>query len=269
MKKRKKEIEETIVQNALKDLKNELDYQIPLAKIEKAGITATGAKCENELETLLKEFRDENFANYFKFIPWNMLENWSAKYYFQKTRDGGNYPLEYLGNILKEEKNKIKPFENPDKEFGILGVNNKIGIFDNEILLGKQIKQPYKIVKNGFLAYNPYRVNVGSIGLKTEEQEFNLISSAYVVFSCKKEKIVPEFMFLIFKTEAFNEMIRSNTKGSVRQTFSYDILSSLQIPLPRIDIQEKIVAEYKDKMAQIEKLKSEIKSIETEVENIF
>ena len=85
-----------------------------------------------------------------KIVQWRDLENWSANYYFQKINNSSNFQFVCLDNIIKEENNKIKPFENPEKEFGILGVNNKIGIFDNEIMLGKNIKQPYKIVENNF-----------------------------------------------------------------------------------------------------------------------
>ena len=55
---RKKEIEAQIAENTLIDLKKFFDYEIPMAKINKAGITATGTKCENELTQLLQEFRE-------------------------------------------------------------------------------------------------------------------------------------------------------------------------------------------------------------------
>lgn len=202
-----------------------------------------------------------------KIVQWRDLENWSANYYFQKINNSSNFQFVCLDNIIKEENNKIKPFENPEKEFGILGVNNKIGIFDNEIMLGKNIKQPYKIVENNFISYNPYRVNVGSIGIKTKEQKFNLISSAYVVFSCNENKILPNFLFLLFKTNNFNQTIRDNTKGSVRQTLSFDILSSLKIPLPPLNIQEQFVANYQEKMTKIAQLKQEIEHIEEDSKN--
>lgn len=205
--------------------------------------------------------------SFLKFIKWSDLENWSANYYFQEKTKKSDFQYVLLNSVIKEENNKIKPFESPEQKFGILGVNNKTGIFDNEIMLGKNIKQPYKIVKNNFIAYNPYRVNVGSIGIKTEEQKFDLISSAYVVISCDYNKILPKFLFLLFKTDNFNKTIRDNTKGSVRQTLSFDILKSLQIPLPPIDIQEKIVDEYQKRILEIENLKKQNEIIEQNSKN--
>lgn len=58
LRERKKEIEKIIEENTLNDLKKELNYDIPMAKINKAGITATGTECENELIDLLHSFRE-------------------------------------------------------------------------------------------------------------------------------------------------------------------------------------------------------------------
>lgn len=44
-------------------IKERFDYQIPIAKVEKAGITATGGECENELNDVLKEYRAYNAEN--------------------------------------------------------------------------------------------------------------------------------------------------------------------------------------------------------------
>jgi len=180
------------------------------------------------------------FTRFKSFTIWDVKRNLSSLIY-------SDYEIVTLGNYIQEEKTKVKPFEYPNDDFKILGVSNKIGLFDNEIKKGKDINQAYKIVKDGFLAFNPYRINVGSIGLKTNEQKNNLISPAYVVFSCKKE-LLPEYLFLIFKTEIFNKIIRANTKGSVRQNLSYDILENLKIPLPKVEIQKKLIQEYKNRL---------------------
>jgi len=126
-----------------------------------------------------------------------------------------------------------------------LGINNKTGLFDAYIEKGSKINQPYKIVKNGFLAYNPYRINVGSVGLKTEQQKYKYISPAYVVFSCKKG-LLPEFIYILLKTNKFNELIKENTTGSVRQTLSFKSMGNIKIPLPSVDKQKRLIESYKE-----------------------
>ncbi|MGJ0328810.1 restriction endonuclease subunit S [Aliarcobacter cryaerophilus] len=177
------------------------------------------------------------FANFQELINWSVKTNLSSLI-------ESKYKVVTLGNHIIEQKDKVKPFDFPEDDFKILGVSNKVGLFDNEIKKGKEINQAYKIVKNGYLAYNPYRINVGSIGLKTDEQKYDLISPAYVVFSCK-ETLLPEFLFLIFKTQTFNTIINESTRGSVRQILAFDILETLKIPLPTIEEQKEIILKIK------------------------
>ena len=51
-----KALEAKIEQETKPIIKQLFDYQIPIAQVEKAGITTTGAECENELEELLQEY---------------------------------------------------------------------------------------------------------------------------------------------------------------------------------------------------------------------
>jgi type I restriction enzyme M protein len=52
-----KQIEETILLEIKAQIKKEFNYQIPIAEVEKAGISSTGSQIENELEPLSKEFK--------------------------------------------------------------------------------------------------------------------------------------------------------------------------------------------------------------------
>ncbi|MBS4760866.1 MAG: restriction endonuclease subunit S [Clostridium sp.] len=184
--------------------------------------------------------------SYLNFIHFSQLNLWDFKRYISKVVSS-KYPIVKLANFINEENKKIKPFDFPEEKFEILGVNNKTGLFDAYIEDGNKINQPYKIVENGFLAYNPYRINVGSIGLKTKDQKYKYISPAYVVFSCKKD-LLPEFLYILFRTDKFNELIRENTTGSVRQTLSFSSMGQIRIPLPSLEKQKEIVDRYNEKI---------------------
>jgi len=109
-------------------------------------------------------------------------------------------------------------------------------------------------MQTGWIAYNPYRVNVGSIGIKKTEHKNEYISPAYVVFSCK-ENLLPEFLFLLFKTKIFNQVINDNITGSVRQNLTIDILKFLEIPLPPLYEQQKLIGNYFENIKEIKFLK--------------
>jgi len=198
------------------------------------------------------------FANFQELINWSVKTNLSSLI-------ESKYKVVTLGNHIIEQKDKVKPFDFPEDDFKILGVSNKVGLFDNEIKKGKEINQAYKIVKDGYLAYNPYRINVGSIGIKTEEHKYDLISPAYVVFSCKAT-LLPEFLFLIFKTQTFNTIINESTRGSVRQILAFDILETLKIPLPTIAEQKEIVNKYNEKLNLAKKQGIEASQKESDIE---
>lgn len=115
-----------------------------------------------------------------RIISFTDLERWDVKYFFGKIKS--KYPLVSLAKFVIEHNEKIRPYYSPQETFKILGVNNTDGIFHAYDAQGKDIKQPYKKVRSGDFAYNPYRINVGSIGWVPPEHDGAYISPAYVVF---------------------------------------------------------------------------------------
>lgn len=167
------------------------------------------------------------------------LERWDVKFFLGQIKS--KYPLVSLSEFVTEHNEKIRPYDEPDKTFKILGVNNTDGIFHAYDAKGKSIKQPYKKVNAGDFAYNPYRINVGSIGWVPPEHDGAYISPAYVVFSIDESVILPELFWFIMKSEFFNQALRAATAGSVRMNLTYPLLVTLKIPIPPLSDQKKIV----------------------------
>ena len=118
----------------------------------------------------------------------------------------------------------------------------------------------------GWLAYNPYRINVGSIGIRKKEHLYQYISPAYVVFSCL-DNLLPEYLYLLFRTERFIKIINESTTGSVRQNLTSEILKTLEIPLPSISEQETIVKNYYNKITQATTYEQQAETLEKNIEN--
>lgn len=203
-------------------------------------------------------------SKYITFVPFAKFNLWDTKRYTSKLISSA-YPIVSLDDCIVEQSKKYKIFEDLETDFGILGVNNKEGIFDAYTQKGKEINQPYKKMETGWLAYNPYRINVGSIGIKLKEHQNNYISPAYVVFSCK-ENLLPEFLFFLFKTTVFNTVINESTTGSVRQNLTFETLKKLQIPLPTIEEQNRIVANYNSKLQLAQQQEQQAKTLEVAIE---
>ena len=199
-----------------------------------------------------------------KFVELKEFDLWDIKRYTSEKLKS-TFNIEKLSNCIKEENKKYKLYLEEDKTFGILGVNNKEGIFDAYEQKGKEINQPYKKMEIGWLAYNPYRINVGSIGIRKKEHLYEYISPAYVVFSCL-DNLLPDYLYLLFKTERFIKIINESTTGSVRQNLTSEILKTLEIPLPPLSEQEAIVKNYYNKITQATTYEQQAETLEKNIE---
>ena len=183
-------------------------------------------------------------------VPFSSFSQWDVKqFFFAKILS--KYPVDKLGKHLIHQTEKIQLSDEPTKEFTILGVSNKIGMFDASTKKGSKINQKYHVVKDNWLTYNPYRINVGSIGIKTPNLKGHYISPAYVVFSCK-DTILPEYLWLMMKSDFFNKLIKDSTTGSVRQTLHFEKLASIKAPVPSVPDQQKILDTYHSKLVEAE-----------------
>lgn len=95
----------------------------------------------------------------------------------------------------------------------------------------------YKIIKKNEFAYNPARINVGSIAYFTEE--IGVISSLYVCFSTKKE-LLDYYLLQFLQLEHTKHRIGSLGEGGVRIYLWYDLFAKLRIELPSIEEQTAI-----------------------------
>jgi len=176
-------------------------------------------------------------------------------------RKGFQYPIVSLKGLIIVNDEKIKPLEFPETKFTVLGVSNQTGVFINEKLKGENIKQGYyKVYKNQF-CYNPYRINVGSIGFCEFDIENQIISGAYNVFGCKESEINPKYLDALFKTKKFLSFVNEKANGGVRMDFKIESMQEWQIPLPPLEVQNEIVE-------KIEKQKQIIEGADRIEENI-
>lgn len=197
----------------------------------------------------------DNNISLLSTTTFSSLYQWDVKQFFYRNIKS-KYPIEKLGKHLVHQTAKVQLSDTPNEEFTILGVSNKVGMFDASTEQGKKIKQKYHIVKDNWIAYNPYRINVGSVGIKTPNLKGCYISPAYVVFSCK-DTLIPEFLCLMMKTSFFNKLIKDSTTGSVRQTLHFEKLAEIEAPIPSIPEQKKILKGYHDLLRSSEKCKKD------------
>lgn len=169
-------------------------------------------------------------------------------------------PCETIGKYLEEvsEPNTNKKYTD------VQGVESTCTFIDTRAnMQGVDIRK-YTIVRKGTFVYNPSRINIGSIALYPNESPC-IVSPMYSVFKITSlEKILPEYLMLWFERTEFQRQTWYYAAGSVRDTFDFNLMKEVKIPLPTIDIQSDIVNifnVYKNRKAINEKLKVQIKNI--------
>lgn len=138
-----------------------------------------------------------------------------------------------LGNVVNQITDKVKD----RKDIKVLSPINSGKLVLSDEFFTKQVYsksiEKYILVKPLDFAYNPARVNIGSIGMN----EFNFdgcVSPVYVVFRC-----MPEYHFyidMIRKSSYFKRNVLKLAIGGVRQTLRYEDLSRIPLVIPPLDV---------------------------------
>ena len=106
----------------------------------------------------------------------------------------------------------------------------------------------YKIVKKGQFTYIPDTSRRGdkiAIAL-LEDYEEGLVSNVYTVFEViDTEKLLPEYLMLWFSRPEFDRYARFKSHGSVREVMDWEEMCKVELPVPDIEKQRKIVKDYK------------------------
>ena len=160
------------------------------------------------------------------------------------------WQVEELGNITNSITEKV----GKRTDVKVLSPVNTGDLLLSEEYFTKQVYSKtlakYIMVAPNDFAYNPARINIGSIGMNTFDFS-GCVSPVYVVFRCEKEY---HHFFNIFKaTKNFKEEVNTRAIGGVRQTLSYKDFSLIKIVYPPKEVVEQFNKIYSHIMTLIKK----------------
>ena len=159
-----------------------------------------------------------------------------------KDDDGRDYPEweeKKLDDLIKIKSNRNK---NSVVEL-VLSVSNTKGFitqseqFEDRIVASSDISN-YKIVEKDDFAFNPARINVGSIA-RLKLYDKGIISPMYICFKCLNS-LESDYLEYFLMTHSFDVQMKKKLEGSVRQTLSSEALGEIVIDLPCLNEQKKI-----------------------------
>ena len=153
----------------------------------------------------------------------------------EKMYDESN-PNTRLADIIEQQSIRNKAGE----DLKVLSVSNRYGFvkqseqFEDRTIASEDTSN-YKIVALNDFAYNPARINVGSIA-RLKNFENGIVSPMYICFRCKGS-VLPEFLEPFFSTKYFSLEMGKRLEGSVRMCLSFEGLCNIPINIPSYEEQ--------------------------------
>ena len=145
-----------------------------------------------------------------------------------------------LDNVITQVSNRNKN----GKINEVLSVSNKLGFikqseqFEEREVASDDVTN-YKIIEKNMFAYNPARINVGSIA-KYNPNTPGIVSPMYICF--KTNNIDANYLNYYFNSNEFKKQMRKRLEGSVRLCLTYESMINIPFYLPSFDIQKKNAA---------------------------
>lgn len=172
------------------------------------------------------------------------------------------FPIVELGKHVRQVSQRNRA----EADFEVFSVTNSEGFTKSTDYFSKEVFSKdvsnYKIVSPGQFAYNPSRINVGSIDYLRHDNQV-LVSPLYIVFEGSKD-LHADYLLRYLKSGWGNAQIRANTEGAVRDSLKFKGLESINLPLPPLDAQiriahllgkvEGLIAQRKQHLQQLDDL---------------
>ena len=144
-----------------------------------------------------------------------------------------------IGDVIEQisKRNKNNAIQN------VLSVSNRQGFikqsdqFENRNVASEDTSN-YKIVEQNDFAFNPARINVGSIARQTTFEK-GIVSPMYICFRTQ-ENVATEYIDYFFESKHFYCEIQKRLEGSVRQCLSFEGLCNIHLSLPSFEMQQLI-----------------------------
>lgn len=148
-------------------------------------------------------------------------------------------PTHKIGDVIVQVSNRNRK----DNNYSVLSVNNRLGFIEQseqfeDRMVASDDTSNYKIVKHNDFAYNPARINVGSIARLTSFDS-GIVSPMYICFHTK-QSLLPEYLEYFFDTRYFFNEMQKRLEGSVRLCLSWEGLCNIPIAVPNIEEQQKV-----------------------------
>lgn len=183
----------------------------------------------------------ENLKEYKKGLLQNLFPKENQKVpdlRFPEFKNSGDWEEKQLGELTFDINE-----HNNSNSIKVLSVTNTYGIVEQEEVFKKIIASEdlsnYKVIKKGDIAYNPSRINVGSVDI-LHKYELGIMSPMYVVVRCQANILNNVFLKQWLISNTFYSLLERNLQGGVRKSLPYNLFKEMKILIPSLKEQQKI-----------------------------
>ena len=136
---------------------------------------------------------------------------------------------------------------------GGIVVRNKIKKSGKDIKTRKQTK-----VEAGQFLFSKIDARNGAFGIVPKELDGAVVTAEFPLFTVNTEKVIPEFLLLVMTSDEMTSYIKSMAQGSTnRKRLDVATFLNIQVPLPTMDEQKRMMAEYAEMQKKVSKIEKE------------
>jgi type I restriction enzyme S subunit len=160
---------------------------------------------------------------------------------FKRTKFGDipeDWDVQSFTNITEESNTRNNKLQLTSEQ--IFGVSKIYGLIPMKERIKGKNSERYKIVQDKAFAYNPMRLNIGSISQNRFKRNV-LVSPDYVVFHSKENIVLSEYLDYLIQSSFWSNFTKKAGDGGVRVRIYYSHLSNLYFPIPSLEEQRKLI----------------------------
>lgn len=208
----------------------------------------------------------EAVSTYIKFIPFSNFNLWDVKRYYNK--ENLNFEnVVTLADILIPYRKPVTKAEMIKNKWQIISKIN----FGGELFLRdfeeiNTYKGNVNLVPDNAIIYSKINVRHGCIYYHEKGKTPFGVSSEYPTYTFDESKISGKFLHKILRSNAFKKLLNTKTSGISKARVKQDEFLDIEIPLPSILEQERIIDAYIQKIEKAKNTKSETGNLEEEIE---
>lgn len=189
---------------------------------------------------------------------------------YKEQNKSSKYKMVKLGEMCKELKN----YAGLDwKKYDVCTISSSKGgiIYQDEYFkksIASENREKYKIIAPNEFAYRPPGLDIGTIGYNKFNKSV-IVSPLYVVFSYDGKRADVDYLFRVFKSKYFKDIVKPLMIGTARPQVIFNKFKEIKIPLPPLKVQKKFKKLEKDILKGDEIIKKAKNNIEEQLKSIY